>query len=91
MHENYKHSVLHRIRSRSVKRDNGCVEYRAGECVHRHGLLSITVDGVRKSVPASRALYMALHECWDLPRSVQVRHKCDTYCCVNEEHLYETG
>lgn len=86
MYDNYKIWVTTRILERSVKQPNGCIEYQ-GNAGHKYGLISITIDGVRKSVPAHRALYMAVNDCFDLPREVQIRHKCDYQRCVNIEHL----
>lgn len=84
----YKHDILFRVRNHSVKRDDGCIEFRP-ELKHKYGLISITVDGKHKNVPAHRALWMAIHERWDLPRSIVIRHKCDNPRCVNEDHLVE--
>jgi hypothetical protein len=88
MYSNYKTFVLDRILSRSIKRHNGCVEYQ-GNWKHAYGLISITINGKRKSVPAHRALWMAAHDRFDLPKAVQIRHKCDNPRCVNEQHLLE--
>ena len=54
---------------------------------HKYGLISITLDMVRKNVPAHRAMWMATHEAWDLPRNTFIRHKCDNPRCVNIAHL----
>lgn len=86
--DNYQYDVKWRILNHSVKRDNGCIEYRGDSNLkHRYGLISITVDGKRKSVPAHRALWMAIHNQFDLPGNIIIRHKCDNTRCVNEEHL----
>lgn len=88
MYENYKTYVSSRILARSIKRDNGCIEYQ-GNWGHKYGLISITIDGKRQSVPAHRALWMAVNDRFDLPRSIQIRHKCDNTRCVNILHLLE--
>lgn len=85
--ENYKTYILSRVLSNSVKRENGCIEYAGGNLKHPYGLVSITIEGRRKSVPAHRALFMAWNNCLDLPSNIHVRHKCDNPCCVNIEHL----
>lgn len=88
--EQYQYDVKGRILIHSVKRDNGCIEYRGDSNLkHKYGLVSITVDGKRKSVPAHRAMWMALNNRFDLPRSVVIRHKCDNPRCVNGEHLLD--
>lgn len=88
MYDNYKVWVANRILTRCVKRENGCIEYQ-GNNGHKYGLISITIDGNRKSVPAHRALWMAMNDRFDLPREIQIRHKCDNTRCVNIEHLIE--
>lgn len=88
MHDNYKVWVANRILARAIKRENGCIEYQ-GNSGHKYGLISITIDGNRKSVPAHRALWMAINDRFDLPREVQIRHKCDNTRCVNAHHLID--
>lgn len=85
MYDNYRHYVMTRILEKSIHRDTGCIEY--SNVKHKYGLVSITFDGKRKSVPAHRALYMAVNDCLDLSSSVHIRHKCDNPRCVNIEHL----
>lgn len=89
-YENYRHWVRSRILSRSVRRENGCIEYCGDKpLAHEYGLISITIDGKRRSVPAHRALWMAVNDRFDLPRNIQIRHKCDNPRCVNEKHLID--
>lgn len=85
--ENYKPDVLYRILSKSVETTSGCIEYKPGKLKHKYGLISITINGKRKLVPAHRALYMATHELWGLPRHIPIRHTCDNPRCVNINHL----
>ena len=87
--QRYGYDVSSRILGRSKECANGCTEYQ-GNWKHKYGLISITFNGKRKSVPASRAMWMALHDRFDLPASVVIRHKCDNQRCVNGEHL-ESG
>jgi len=91
MKKNYKEYTIHRVISGSVK-NGDCLEYKAGKLKHKYGLISITPDwrGKRKVVPAHRALWMATHDCFDLPSDIVIRHKCDNPSCVNIEHL-ESG
>jgi hypothetical protein len=84
--DNYNSWVIHRIKSRSIVRDNGCIEYQ-GNNGHKYGLISITRHDKRILVPAHRAMYMAVNNCFDLPGSTQIRHKCDNPRCINIEHL----
>lgn len=86
-YEVYPTWVTSRILSRSIKRDNGCIEYGGGNLKHKYGLISITLQGWRMIVPASRAMYMATNLCFELPRETVIRHKCDNPCCVNIDHL----
>lgn len=86
-HDNYKSDLLSRIKLRSIERDNGCIEYGIGKLVHRYGLISVTIDGRRKCVPAHRVMWMATNDRLDLPRDIIVRHKCDNPRCVNIDHL----
>lgn len=85
----YKDDIIHRITSRSVKCANGCIEYQPGKLKHKYGLVSLTINGKRKNVPAHRALWMATHEAWTLPTGVVIRHKCDNERCVNIDHLLD--
>src|ERR1700676_2798580 len=87
---NYIHHIKIRILEKCVKNDHDCLEYRGGKLKHRYGLTSITIKGIRQSVPVHRAIWMASHNQLDLPRSVVIRHKCDNPCCCNIEHL-ESG
>lgn len=91
MYDNYKTYVTSRILANSIERNNGCIEY-AGDrkLKHAYGLVSITIDGVRKSVPAHRAMWMGENDCFGLSGKVHVRHKCDNPRCVNIEHM-ESG
>lgn len=85
---NYRTWISSRILENSVKADNGCIEYGAKHGLkHKYGLISITIDMVRKSVPAHRALWMAVNDRLDLPSGIYIRHKCDNPRCVNIEHL----
>lgn len=88
IHQNYYSDIIHRISSRSIAIDTGCIEYRPGSLVHKYGLVSITVDGKRKNVPAHRAMYMAVNKCLELPRNILICHKCDNTRCVNMDHLF---
>lgn len=88
----YRHDILGRIRNRVVETSNGCLEYRSrkgkNKVAHPYGLISITINGKRKSVPAARALWMATNEEWYLPRDIQILHKCDNPPCCNIDHIY---
>lgn len=84
---NYKTYVLHRIRSRSVPTENGCLEYHGkngNKLKHKYGLVSVK----GKRIPASRAIYMVLNDCFDLPEYIKICHKCDNPPCINEDHLF---
>ncbi len=88
MHDNYKTYVTSRILANSVAVDGGCLIYGGGcELKHKYGLVSITIDGARKSVPAHRALWMGINDRFDLSGKIHIRHKCDNPRCVNIEHL----
>jgi DNA-binding transcriptional regulator YiaG len=84
---NYIHHIRIRILAKCVKNANGCLEYRSGKLKHKYGLTSITLKGIRRSVPVHRAIWMATHNCLELPGNVVIRHKCDNPCCCNIDHL----
>ena len=88
---NYIIWLRDRILNNAIPNENGCLEYGGGKLSHKYGLVSVTVGGHRKSVPAHRALYMAVNDCLHLPRTVYIRHKCDNPCCVNIDHLESGG
>jgi hypothetical protein len=87
MYDNYRHSVIIRILNNSIKQNNGCINY--ADTIHKYGLVSITINGKRHSVTAHRAMYMAENDCFNLPRNIVIRHKCDNPKCVNIEHLIQ--
>lgn len=88
IYENYRTYVSSRILSHSVKVDNGCIVYGGDKyLVHEYGLVSITIEGKRKSVPAHRAMWMAINDRFYIPRNIVIRHTCDNPRCVNIEHL----
>jgi len=51
----------------------------------RYGKMTVTIQGVAKSMGAHRASYMAYEECIDLPDDVS--HCCHEGLCVNPDHL----
>ena len=86
-HANYIHDIKIRILEKCVQNENGCLEYRQGKLKHKYGLTSITLLGVRQSIPVHRALWMAVNNQLNLSRDIVIRHKCDNPCCCNIEHL----
>lgn len=86
-YDNYPFWIISRILSRSIKRENGCIEYGGGNLKHKYGLISVTLSGHRMSLPAHRAMYIAVNQVFDLPSNIYIRHKCDNPCCVNIKHL----
>lgn len=83
----YPSWVVSRIKANSTQRDNGCLEYGGGVLKHKYGMISLTLSGHNMRVTAPRAMWMATHKKFDLPRNIYVRHKCDNPCCVNIDHL----
>lgn len=79
--------IISRIMDRSKPIESGCILF--PEVKHAYGLISITTDGKRKNVPVHRAMYMAVNDCLNLPRTIVIRHKCDTPRCVNIDHLFK--
>lgn len=85
---NYRTWIKIRILRNAVIRESGCIEYAGDSGIkHKYGLISITLDRVRKSVPAHRAMWMAENDCLDLASKIYIRHKCDNTRCVNIDHL----
>lgn len=82
---NYRYYILERLKLKSFACDNGCIEYAPTK--HKYGLISITIDRIRKSIPAHRAMWMATNDCLDLPSNIHIRHKCDNPKCINIDHL----
>ncbi len=85
---NYVHEIKRRILAKCIPNANGCLEYRGGKLKHKYGLTSITLLGVRQSVPVSRAIYMATNDCLSMDSAIQVLHKCDNPPCCNIDHLF---
>jgi len=94
---NYKTWVSSRIKSNSILGNipvgkglsTPCLEYAGGKLAHKYGLVSIIINGKRKKVPSHRAMYMAVNDCFDLPSSVNICHKCDNPPCIEIGHLFE--
>lgn len=82
----YRAYLAGRIMRKATAHGN-CLLYGSAELKHAYGLVSVTIDGKRKSVPAHRALYMALNDVLSLPSQTLIRHKCDNPRCVNIDHL----
>lgn len=87
MYANYPQYVVNRILANSFPLSNGCVEYGGSALKHKYGLVCIIVNGKKKSVPAHRAMFMAMRNQFDLPSSIYIRCKCRNHRCVNIEHL----
>lgn len=85
---NYCISIIQRIKTNSIPNENGCIEYAGGNLKHKYGLVSITLDGKRKSVPAHRAMWMATQNDLTLSCKIYICHKCDNPSCVNLDHLF---
>lgn len=70
----------------SVNEDTGCWIWTGARNCNGYGALSIRVGGVRTSPSAHRASYTLY--VGEIPKGLQVLHKCDTPLCVNPEHLW---
>lgn len=82
--------VLKLIAEKTIRAENGCLEWRGIKNNKGYGLISIMVtpgrEGKRTTIPAHRAHYMALLG-RALKENAVIRHKCDNPSCVDRSHL----
>ena len=81
--------VLKLIAEKTIRADNGCLEWQGVKSKFGYGMISIMVtpgrEGKRTTITAHRAHYMAL--LGRAPENIVIRHKCDNPACVDRNHL----
>lgn len=68
----------------NIPDDRGCWEYLGGK--DKNGYGQFWINDLRRSIPAHRAMYIAMNG--QIPPNLVVCHKCDNPSCCNPDHLF---
>lgn len=86
--ENYRNDVLHRLRTRVEKNENGCLEWKGARTKGGYGTMTLTLERYKSKTALCHRVLWEFENDVELGRKIYVCHRCDTPACLNMAHLY---